>query len=52
MTGPEMIEELERQEYYKERERKNEELVDCYVWLVKIILVGGGLVGLFRLLFG
>ena len=39
-------------DYYRRKEAKNEELVDCYVWLVKVILVAGAVVGLFRLLFG
>ena len=38
MTGEEMIQEIDRREYYARKERKNAELVDCMVyaaiWLI------------------
>ncbi len=42
MTGKELLDEIDRREYYRERERKNEELVKCvcYAIVMGIIICG------------
>lgn len=46
MTGPEMIHEVERRDYYRERERKNAELVDCTWYAIKLGVVIAGLLSI------
>ena len=46
MTGEEMIQEIDRREYYARKERKNAELVDCMVYAAIWLIIAGGLLSI------
>ena len=48
MTGEEMLQEIDRREYYRERERKNEELVDCMTFAAVCLIIIAGLLSIAR----
>ena len=46
MTGPQMLHEIERREYYHHKFREHVELVECTWWLIKVTIIGVCLVSI------
>jgi len=46
MTGEELLREIERRDYYAERERKNAELVACLRYAAIWLVIAGGLLSI------